>query len=295
MKLIITGSLGNISKPLTIDLVQKGHQVTVISRKPENQKNIEAIGATAAIGSLEDIDFLIKTFTDADAVYCMMPPNFGETNQVAYYGRIGANYATAIKQSGVKRVVHLSSYGAHLDKGTGFILGSHNVEGIFNELSEVAITHLRATYFYNNLYSFANMIKQAGFIGSNYGGVDKMVMVHPKDIAVAASEELEKIVSGKTVRYVASDDLSANEIAQILGTAIDKPDLKWLTFTNEQAQAGMEKNGLPPHLVANFIEMGATTHSGAMREDYDLHQPIAMGKTKLIDFAKEFAAAFSKD
>jgi uncharacterized protein YbjT (DUF2867 family) len=75
MKFVVTGSLGNISKPLTKELVQKGHMVTVISSKPEKQKDIEALGAIAAIGTLEDVDFLVSTFTGADAVYCMVPPN----------------------------------------------------------------------------------------------------------------------------------------------------------------------------------------------------------------------------
>lgn len=37
MKVIVTGSLGNISKPLTKELLQKGHTVTVISSDPEKQ------------------------------------------------------------------------------------------------------------------------------------------------------------------------------------------------------------------------------------------------------------------
>jgi len=165
MKLIVTGSLGNISMPLTKELVQKGHQVTVISSKPEKQKDIEALGAAAAVGSLEDVGFLAATFTGADAVYVMVPPNFAEPDQIAYYRRIVSNYAQAIQQSGLRRVVHLSSYGAHLNKGTGFILGSHNAEGILNELSNVAITHLRPTYFYTNLFSFVDMIKGPALLG----------------------------------------------------------------------------------------------------------------------------------
>ena len=54
MNIIVTGSLGNISKPLTKELVQQGHSVTGISCKPEKQKNIEALGAKAAIGTVED-------------------------------------------------------------------------------------------------------------------------------------------------------------------------------------------------------------------------------------------------
>ncbi|MEH2329665.1 NAD(P)H-binding protein [Nostoc sp.] len=292
MKAIVTGSLGNIGKPLAEELVQKGHTVMVISSKPEKQKDIEALGATAAIGSLEDVDFLVSTFTDADAVFAMVPPDFTEPDQVEYYRRIGSNYAQAIQESGVKRLVHLSSTGAHLDNGTGFILGSHHTESILNELSDIAITHLRPTYFYANLYSFVDMIKGLGFIGANYGGDDRIAMVHPRDIAAAAAQEIETPVTGKKVRYVGSDEHTANEAAHILGIAIGKPDLKWATFTNEQMQDGLEKKGMPTHIAANFVEMGASIHSGALLQDYDLHKPIAMGKVKLEDFAKEFAAAF---
>lgn len=292
MKVIVTGSLGNISQPLTEELVQKGHQVTVISSKPEKQKDIEAIGATAAIGSLDDVDFLVSTFTGADALYAMVPPNFTVPDQRAYYRSIGNNYAQAIKQTGVKRVVHLSSWGAHLSQGTGIILGSHDVEGILKELPDVAVTSLRPGSFYYNLYSFVDMIKGAGFMGTNYGGDDNIMWAAPADIATVAAEELTTAATDKQVRYVASDELTANESARILGTAIGKPDLKWLTFTNEQTQESLEKNGLPASIATNLVDLGASIHTGAMGEDYELHKPIAMGKVKMADFAKEFAAAF---
>ena len=44
MKIIITGSLGHISMPLAPTLVHQGHLVTIISTKPEKQKDIEALG-----------------------------------------------------------------------------------------------------------------------------------------------------------------------------------------------------------------------------------------------------------
>lgn len=69
------------------------------------------------------------------------------------------------------------------------------------------------------------MIKGLGFIGANYGGDDKIAMVHPRDIAAAASE-IETPATGSKMRYVASDEHTANEAAHILGVAIGKPDLK---------------------------------------------------------------------
>ncbi|MBO9198643.1 MULTISPECIES: NAD(P)H-binding protein [Niastella] len=294
MKVVVTGSLGNISKPLAIELVQKGHQVTIISRSTEKQEDIKALGAQAAIGSVENVDFLTQTFTGADVLYAMIPPNFSELDQVAYYRRIAINYAMAVQQSGIKQVVHLSSYGAHLEKGTGFILGAHHGERIFNELPNISITHLRAGFFYTNLYRFIDMIKGAGFMASNYGGDDKLILVHPTDIATAAREEIESQPAGKKIRYVVSDEHTANEVAHIIGTAIDKPDLKWIILSNEQMREGLEKQGMPVPLIEKFVEMGSSAHSGALGEDYERQKPIQLGKIKTEDFAKSFAEVFKK-
>ena len=112
MKIVVTGSLGNISKPLTQHLVQRGHSVTVISSKAERQKDIEDIGAKAAIGTMEDPDFLSATFKDADVVYVMETlgaDSFFNQNIdiIAAITKIGNNYKQAIEQSGANLSHHL--------------------------------------------------------------------------------------------------------------------------------------------------------------------------------------------
>jgi anti-sigma-K factor RskA len=44
MKIVATGAWENISKPLTVKLVQKGHGVMVISSNPEKRQAIESLG-----------------------------------------------------------------------------------------------------------------------------------------------------------------------------------------------------------------------------------------------------------
>ena len=66
MKIVITGSLGHVSKPLVGMLVQEGHSVKVNSRNIAKQNDIEALGANAAIGSIEDVAFLTNTFKPRD-------------------------------------------------------------------------------------------------------------------------------------------------------------------------------------------------------------------------------------
>jgi uncharacterized protein YbjT (DUF2867 family) len=291
MRVIVTGSLGNIGKPLAQDLVRNGHDVTVISSNKDRQEDIESLGAKAAIGSLEDAGFLATTFAGADALFAMVPPNYAAPDPIGHYIAIGNSYAQAIEESGIKRVVQLSSWAAHLSKGTGVIVGSHKIEKIFNAIDGVSVTFLRPASFYNNLYHYTNMIKQAGFIATNYGEDDKVVMVSTRDIAAAAAEELVIIKDGKDIRYVASDERSCNEIAGILGAAIGKSDLKWLRFTDEQTQQAMQKNGIPENVAALLTELNAAIRTGIIREDYDLHQPV-FGNVKLEEFAEEFAGAF---
>jgi uncharacterized protein YbjT (DUF2867 family) len=297
MKIIVTGSLGRISKHLTTELVQKGHAITVISSNPEKQKDIKALGATAAIGSLQDVDFLTATFTGADAVYCMVPPaNYMDhgLDLAAYCNNIANNYAKAIRGSRVKRVIHLSSIGAHLEKDSGIILFHRNVETILGSLPDVNITFMRPTAFHYNLYAFIPVIKNTGSMSSNYGADDKIVWVAPADIAAAIADEIVAPPSGRKVRYVGSDELSCHEVARILGAAIGKPGLTWELITDEQMQNRLESIGMNPKIAAGLVEMQASMHSGRFFDDYYLNRPSALGKTKMTDFAKEFAAAFNQ-
>jgi uncharacterized protein YbjT (DUF2867 family) len=298
MKIIITGSLGNISKPLTKELVQKGHSVTVVSSKPDKKEEIESMGAIAAIGSVENAAFLTTTFKGADAVYCMLPPanSFFDQNfdLMAYVDMVVDNYVQAIKQSGVKHVVYLSSIGAHTNKGNGILSFHYNAENSMNKLPvDVAITFMRPVGFYYNLLNFINAIKTQGVMASNYGAEDMIPWVSPIDIACVVAEEIVKPFTGRNIRYVASEEITCDNIAGILGAAIGKPDLKWIIITNEKLLNGMVSMGMNPNIAAGFVEMNAAQHSGILFEDYYRNKPT-LGKVKIADYAKEFADVFNQ-
>ena len=298
MKIVLTGSLGHISKPLTAELVQKGHSVTVISSHAERQSAIEALGARAAIGTMEDAHFLTKTFTGSDIVYLMEALGAGSffdhnLDYAATINKIGNNYKQAIQQSGVKRVVHLSSIGAHTDKGNGMLALHYNVENILKQLADnVSIKFMRPVGFYINMFAFIPNIKTQNAIVQNYGGDEKEPWVSPLDIATVIAEEMEKPFDGREIRYIASDEASPNEVAKILGEAIGKHGLKWQEIPDEQMLNGMRTSGMNPEIAKGLVEMNAGRRSGVLYEDYNRHKP-ALGKVKLKDFAKEFAAIFN--
>jgi uncharacterized protein YbjT (DUF2867 family) len=295
MKYVITGSLGNISKSIVEKLVKARHEVVVVSHDKGRVKAIEEYGAKAAIGSVEDVVFLTQAFKGADAVYIMVPPNFGAKQWKKHIADIGKNYAEAIKKSGVKYVVNLSSIGAHMPEGCGPVSGLHQVERSLNDLADVNVKHLRPGFFYNNFYANIGMIKHAGIIGGNYGQNTRVVMADPSDIAAVAAEELSSLsFSGKSIRYVVSDEKTTTEIAQSLGKAIGKNDLPWVDFKDEDAFNGMKQAGLPEEIAKNYVEMGTALRSGEMIKDYLSHKPAALGKVKLDDFAKAFSRAYQQ-
>ncbi|WP_337044257.1 NmrA family NAD(P)-binding protein [Emticicia sp. 17c] len=298
MKIVVTGSLGHISKPLTQALVQKGHLVTVISSKPERQKEIELLGAKAAIGRMEDPAFLAETFRGNDIVYAMEtlgPNSFFDQNLdfVAALTQIGNSYRQALQESGVKKVIHLSSIGAHLESGNGILAFHYAVEKNLNQLpADVSIKFMRPVGFYYNMYAFIPTIKTQGLIISNYGGDEKEPWVAPEDIAEVIAEEIEQPFNGREIRYIASDEVSPNEVAQALGQAIGKPELKWMAVSDEQFMNGLIAIGMNPQTARGYTEMNASRHSG-LYDDYKRNKPL-LRKIKLKDFARQFALAYQQ-
>jgi len=104
---------------------------------------------------------------------------------------------------------------------------------------------------------------------------------------------MEKPFAGRTIRYIASDEVSPNEVASMLGEAIGKPDLKWVVIPDEQLLQGMLAAGMNPKIAKGLVDMNAGRRSGVLSEDYNRNKPT-LGKVKLKDFAKEFAAVYNK-
>jgi uncharacterized protein YbjT (DUF2867 family) len=139
------------------------------------------------------------------------------------------------------------------------------------------------------------MIKQAGIMGGNYGEGSTMILVDTNDIAEVAAEEMESLsFSGKSYRYIASDEKTTSEIAVILGSAIGKAAIPWVNFTDEDTVAGLLQAGLPEEVAKNYTELGSALRSGEMTSDYLKNKPQSFGKIKLEDFANSFASVFLK-
>ncbi|WP_298145752.1 NmrA family NAD(P)-binding protein [Flavobacterium sp.] len=295
MKITLTGAAGNITKPLAEKLLAQGHSVTVIGRNAENLKPLTDIGAETAIGSIEDDAFIANAFKGADVVYTMIPVPYHRTDWVEYGELIGENYRNAIAANGIKKVVNLSTYGAHKLEGIGAINSIGQLEKSLNKLNNIEVIHLRAGYFYSNLFRQIDTLNAMGVIGANYGSADgKMIFVHTQDIADVAFEAItNSAFPSNEPYYVVSDIRTWHEAAKLIGKAIGK-DLNWTVFSDEQFGAGAKQAGFPDFMIAILIEIGQGIATGKFTEHYfSLNSKPALGKTKLENFAKEFAVLYN--
>lgn len=294
MNYVITGSLGHISKPIVQKLVAAGHRVTVVTSTADRANDIEALGAVAAVGSVQDAAFIKKTFAGAHAAYLMIPPNWTLTGGwLEYQQQVTQIYLDAIRAAQVKHVVLLSSVGAHLRQGAGPVDGLGYAEERLAEVPGLHVKIVRPSYFYYNLFSMIPLIKNMNIMGANFGGTEeKLVLTDPSDIAEVVSHHLLMLdFTGYSIEYIGSDERHPQEIANVLSESIGKPGIPWVPFTDEQSLAGMRQAGLPETIAQGYTQLGAALRNGTMQESYWKNRPV-LGKVKLEDFAKQFAAAY---
>src|SRR3954471_12160987 len=104
----ITGATGHTGRIIAETLLKAGKKVRVLGRDAAKLKGLTDQGAEAAVGNVEDAAFLAQAFKGAEAVYLLVPPNLGAPDILAYYAKIGEAQVKALREAGVKHVVHLS-------------------------------------------------------------------------------------------------------------------------------------------------------------------------------------------
>jgi uncharacterized protein YbjT (DUF2867 family) len=296
MKIVVTGSLGPISRPLATELVAQGHTVIVVSSTPDRQHAIEALGATATIGSVADVAFLTATFAGADAAYVMEPTvNMFDpaVDLLHHYEAICENYRQAIDAAGLRRIVHLSSIGGHSSTGSGMLAFHYYAEQALRKLpADVSITTLRPMSFYTNILAFLPTIKAQNSIITSYYAQEPEPWSSPLDIAAAAAEELGQPASGRTVRYLISDEVSSEQLTRVLGEAIDQ-EISWVTVPHDVLEASYKGFGMSPQAAQGFAQLNEAKNSRTLYADLDQHRAeVTYGKVKIEDFARDFARIY---
>ncbi len=238
---VITGATGNTGKRITLALLKAGKKVRIIGRDVEKAKQLTESGAELFIGDTSDVELLAKAFSGATAVYAMIPFDPVSNDYTAHQDNHSKAIAMALKSCMVPYVVTLSSQGAQFSEKSGVVLGLHNMEEAFNAIEELNTLHLRPSYFMENTLAMTAMVKDAGILGTPLIGDLSINTISVEDIADYAIKRLLALdfIGNNFQDLLGSRSVTFNEIAKVLGTAIGKPDLKYVQFSYEDFKKNM--------------------------------------------------------
>ena len=147
---VIAGATGNTGGRIASNLLAAGKEVTVVGRSVEKLQTWANAGAKMAAGDLQDVTFMTEILKGAEAAYLLIPPNFATEDFRDYQMRTADALTSAVKASGLKKVVILSSVGAHLAEDSGVILGLHYFEQSLKLIEGLDDLALRAGIFMKN-------------------------------------------------------------------------------------------------------------------------------------------------
>ncbi len=155
---VILGASGNTGSIIANSLLSAGKKVRVVGRDSGRLQRFVDKGAEAFTADMSDAAALTKAFSGARAAYLMLPPAKSREEQE----RDSDAIAKAVKESGLRYAVHLSSYGAQVAEGAGPVSGLHSSEQKLNAIEGLNVLHLRAAYFMENNLAAIGMIHGDG-------------------------------------------------------------------------------------------------------------------------------------
>jgi len=292
--IVITGATGNTGRPAAETLLAKGEKIRVIGRDQSKLQPFAARGAEAFAGEADNADSMTAAFQGADAVYLVIPANMQMENFRAYQDRVSDAYAAAIKASGVKYALTLSSLGAQHPQGTGPIVGLYHLEQKLNSIGSLNVLHLRATGFMENLLSSIQPLRTMGTLPGPSPADSPGPYIAARDIGIYAAGRLAaRDFSRSSVQELLGQrDYTMREAATIIGKAIGNPSLGYMQVPLMMLEGALILMGFPKSSAVMMIELFKAQNSG-MLDAQEPRSPANTTPTTIEWFATEvFAPAY---
>ena len=262
----VMGATGTIGRQITRQLLAAGEQVRALGRNPERLAEAAAAGAETMAGDAGDAAFLTEAFHGAAAVHTFLPYDPTVPGYLAEQDRLGESIVAAVGGSGVRHVVAISSVGADVPAGTGFITSLHAQEQRLRRLHHAHVLVLRPGFFFENFAAVADVAARYGVYADAVAPDVPLPMIATRDIAdVAARALTTRDWSGFTVRELLGPrDLTHAEATGILGAAMGHPDLAYVRLPDPEMIETLVGAGFTEEAAVLHVELGGALSDGTI-------------------------------
>jgi len=289
----VMGASGHTGGQISAWLLQNGENVRGLGRSADKLAGLQRKGAEVLTGDATDAAMLTQGFRGADAVYTLLPTDPQSLDLRKKWDQEGEAIVKAIRASGVRYVVFLSSVGADLPEGTGPIAGLHAQEERLRKLPDVNVLILRPASFFENFYAILGLIKHQGINGGAVAPNLWLPMIATRDIAEVAVRALKaRDWTGVVVReLLGARDFTFAEATRIIGVHIGKPDLQYVQFPYAAFASSLVQMGISQNMAELYAEMARAYNEGKIKSR-EGRRPENTTPTRFEDFAQDLARTY---
>ena len=227
----VMGATGQTGGATARRLLEAGEHVRALGRSADRLDALRDAGADPFPVDASDAMALTEAFRGANAAYVLLPISPEVPDSHAHMAELGEAIITAVRAAAVPYVVAVSSVGADLPSGTGFLTGLHAQEQRLRTLTDVAhVLAFRPGAYFENANGWLPVIAEQGVMADSVAPDAPLPMVATRDVGAAAAAALRsRDWTGFAVRELLGPrDLTYAEVARMIGAAVGRPDLPYV-------------------------------------------------------------------
>ena len=252
MKVAVAAATGNIGAAVVDRLVERGHEVTAMVRKPEAQSSRPGVRhARVVLPMADDVEAACR---GVDALLWVTPADLNVQSLKTWYRDCAAAACQAVERNLIDRVVHVSAVGAGGD-GLGTVSFVGDTEQALNHVAR-NVVHLRPGYFMENLLLQAGGIVDEGMVRLPYAADHDIPWIAVGDIADAAVRYLtDGHWAGQWERNLLGPaNLDGLQLAGALSHALGRP-VRYEQVPLVVQRSQLESLGLAPVVIDELMDL----------------------------------------
>lgn len=283
---IILGASGQVGSAVVSGLAGGGARVKAVIHNADKAGKFNAGNISVGVADGHDLASLAAAFEGGETLFAITPETGKSKDLIKETAELLSNYRKAAEGAGIKKVVGLSSMGAHLGKGTGNLEMSYMLEHAFDGLP-VKQTFIRPAYYYSNWLMGIDEVKATGVLKTFYPVDLAIPMVSPQEVAQLAVKLLLND-EHQDKKYICELEgpasYNSNDVAGALSSALGKT-IKAEQIPPGQWPATLKKMGFTDDGADNFIKMTDTVIKGSAKGEGH-GRALFTGETTLEEFIK---------
>ena len=262
--IVLTAPTGGIGHQVLEHLLVSDQSIRVIARQPARIPRSALDRIEVIQGSHGDPATVNQACSGADTVFWLVPPDPKADSVEAAYVDFTRPACEAIQTHGVQRVVGITALGRGTPQANhaGFVTASLAMDDLIASTG-AAYRALTMPSFMDNLARQAEAIKNQGVFFSPIDPDRKLPTCAIRDIASTAAGLLEdgSWTGQDHVAVLGPEDLSFNEMAQIMSEVLGKP-VQYQQIPFEAYKARFVSFGMSEAMAQGMTDMASAKNEG---------------------------------